>query len=92
MNNHIDHLLVEIARRGRTYREALDKHIAHYSKLIIGRRLYADEIMTVDTPGIGRHFYEAETKKCFMFEAEPELEPDGVLMKVTSVNYFEDEK
>jgi hypothetical protein len=92
MNNLIDHMLIEIARRTKKYTESLDKHVAHYSKLVIGRELANDEILVIDTPGIGRHFYDNETRKCFMFEAEPELEPNGVLLKVTSVNIFKDEK
>ncbi len=85
-------MLAELARRSDNYTRSLDKHVAHYSKIVVGRELRNDEIMVVDTPGIGRHFYEEATRKCFMFEAEPELEPDGVLLKVTSVNLFEDEK
>jgi len=92
VDNFIQHLEAELLRRTDLYCEKLDEHVSHYSKMVIGKELEKDEILIVDSPGIGRHFYEHATRKCFMFEAEPELEPDGVRLAVTAVNYFKNEE
>lgn len=85
-------MLKEIEKRAQQYGQKIDEYVANYSKEVIGRELKPNEIFVMYSPGIGTHYYEAETRKCFMFEAEPEITPNGVTLKVTSVNLFKDEK